>query len=127
MKRFAIVAAMFAAACGYSEDKFNEEATEAACAAFVACTDFFTDVDACLTAGDDDTSEAVECVNYDATNAAACVEGLEAAAAACTDTTDGFDYPTACTNVCDEEADTDADTDTDTDTDTDSDSDTTAM
>ncbi len=117
MKRFAIVAAMFAAACGYSEDKFAEEASEATCAVFVTCFESHADVDACLADGDDDTGEEIECVNFDSSAAQDCVEGIEALEAACPDDILGFfaDYPAACGNICDADVDTGADTDADTD------------
>jgi hypothetical protein len=120
MKRFAIVAAMFAAACGYSEDKFAEEAAEATCAVFVTCFESHADVDACLADGDDEPVEEVECVNFDSAAAQDCVAGIEALETSCPDDILGFfaDYPAACGNICDADVDTGTDADSDTDSDT---------
>ena len=109
MKRFAIVAAMFAAACGFSEDKFADESAEASCAIAVNCFEAFDTVDACLDSDDNTTGEEAECNGYDGAQAALCVEGLEALADNCP--TDAADFVVdACSNVCDVEADTDAGT-----------------
>ncbi|MFT6142497.1 MAG: hypothetical protein ACJAZO_000161 [Myxococcota bacterium] len=116
MKRFAIVAAMFAAACGYSEDKFAEETAEATCAVTVTCFESHADVDACLAEGDDvEETDDAECINFDSAAAQDCVEGLEALETTCPeDILDFFaQFPADCGNVCDLEADTGMDTDTD--------------
>ena len=105
MKRFAIVAAMLAAACGYTEDQYAEEGAEAGCAVSVNCFEAYATVDECLaddTGGTDDT----ECLNFDATAAQACVEGLEAIADNCPADPMDFEFPTSCFDVCEIEADT---------------------
>ena len=119
MKRFAIVAAMFAAACGYSEDKFADEAAEAGCALAVNCFEAYDDVAACL-ADNDDTTEEGDCLNYDSAAAQDCVDGYQALADNCpTDMTDPTAFVVeACADVCDVEADTGMDTEADSDSDT---------
>ena len=116
MKRFAIVAAMFAAACGYSEDKFADEAAEATCAVIVNCTESeYADVDACLAdspGGDDDNEPACDDESgYDSDAAQACVDALNAIADSCPADPADF-FPAVCADVC---GDTDADTGMDSD------------
>ena len=117
MKRFAIVAAMFAAACGYSEDKFADELAEAGCTYVVNCVEAagFADVDACLAAGEDVEVEETECLNFDSDAAQACVEAYQAAADSCPEAGPSL---TVCGDVCDIEADTGMDTEADSDSDT---------
>ncbi|MCO4747293.1 MAG: hypothetical protein KC912_21015 [Proteobacteria bacterium] len=78
-------------ACGYSEDKYADEAGAEVCRILVAC-ELYDDVAACEAATED--ADTTDCT-FDSSAAGDCVDGLKAIEGC----PDPFALPAACENV----------------------------
>lgn len=97
---FVLGAAGMLGACGYSQDKFGEDAGAALCDVMVTCLG--ASESDCDSGDDTSTDDTVEC-DFDSAKAKECVSALEDQAASCP--TDDImvywvdHYPTVCNDV----------------------------
>lgn len=105
MKRLPFLLALGLVACGYSQDKFEDEFADAVCNKYDECGWLETlgmTLDECLNPDVSDTAggEEVECVNYDSAAAKECVTAWEELTC---EQLDAFEFPTICNDVCEVE------------------------
>ena len=98
MKKFLSIAAVVTlAACGYSEDRFNDDLTEAWCEHLVECDLTEDTIDECIAeAGDEDTSDFADC-DFDSQAARDCVQAVQGLE--CPDTGEFSMLPAVCGDV----------------------------
>ena len=112
-----LAACLLAVGCGYSEDTYAEDFTDAWCDKSTECesdilafyvslgsdeataqTSFDTAYDALCNAEATEAEDGEDECEFDSAAAKECVEAIETAT--CEESATGFEFPSACNNVC---------------------------